>query len=187
MSLSLAIRKIGDFDLIMCGRQAIDGDTAQVGPQVADKLGLSQITYVEQIDEVKNGDIIARRRLEDGVETVKGPMPIVLTVHGSAPPCRTRNAKLLMKFKHASTPTEMLQESEDYIKMHDIHPYLDIVEWNVDDLEADEDWLGLSGSPTKVKKVDNIVFTAKESKKIEATGEDIDFLIRELIDNHNIG
>jgi electron transfer flavoprotein beta subunit len=186
-ALSLAIRKIKDYDLIMCGRQAIDGDTAQVGPQVAQKLGLSQITYVEHIEEAAKGKITARRRLENGVETVQGPMPILLTVHGSASECRTRNAKLLMKYKHASTPTEMLHESEDYIKMHDIHPYLDIIEWNVDDLNADENWLGLSGSPTKVKKVDNIVFTAKESKKVEVTEPEIDFMIRELIENHNIG
>ena len=185
-ALSLAIKKIKKWDIIMCGRQAIDGDTAQVGPQVAEKLNLPQITYVEEILSVKKSKIRVRRRLENGVETLESELPLLLTVHGSAPDCRSRNAKLLMKYKHASTPTEMLHESEDYLRLHDNHPYLDIIEWNVDDLGADDFWLGLSGSPTKVQRVNNIVFTAKESKKFEPKDEEIEDLMKELIENHNI-
>jgi len=92
-----------------------------------------------------------------------------------------------MKYKHACTHTELLHEAEDYISLHDIHPYLDISEWNVDDLDADTDWLGLSGSPTKVQRVENIVFTVKESMAVKADKEGIDQLMAELIEHHNIG
>lgn len=186
-ALSLAIRKMGKYDVVLCGRQAIDGDTAQVGPQVAEKLGIPQITYVEEIVEVDKKKISVKRRLENGVETLRAPFPLLLTVHGSAPECRNRNAKLLMKFKHACTPNELVNEAEDYLRLHDIHPYLDITEWNVDDLSADIDWLGLSGSPTKVKRVESIVFTVKESTTVKADKEGIDGLMKDLIEHHNIG
>ena len=96
-ALATAIRKIGEYDIIVGGRQAIDGDTAQVGPQVAEKLGLPQVTYVEEIQEVKDGRIRVKRHIDGGVETVEGPLPIVITVNGSAAPCRPRNAKLIQK------------------------------------------------------------------------------------------
>ena len=105
-ALSMAIRKIKDYDLIICGRQAIDGDTAQVGPQVAEKLGLSQITYAEEITKIDNGKVTVKRRLEKGIETVEGKLPIVITVNGTAAECRPRNAKLVQKYKHAKTSTE---------------------------------------------------------------------------------
>jgi electron transfer flavoprotein beta subunit len=185
--LSLALKKLAPFDVVLCGRQAIDGDTAQVGPQVAEKLKIPQITYVEEILEVKGKSLTSRRRLSNGVETLKGSLPMLLTVHGSAPACRTRNAKRMMKFKHACTPSEMSNEREDYILMHETKHYLDLVEWNVDDLKAEEVYLGLSGSPTKVNAVTNIVFTAKESKVLEPTDEEIDTLMAELVEHHNVG
>jgi len=185
--LSLALKKLAPYDIVLCGRQAIDGDTAQVGPQVAEKLNIPQITYVEEIIEVKKQEIIARRRLANGVETLKGKLPLLITVHGSAPPCRTHHAKRLMKYKHACTPSEMSNEREDYIQMHEDRHYLDLIEWNVDDLKAEEEYLGLSGSPTKVNAVTNIVFTAKESKVLEPTDQDIDELMAELVEHHNVG
>ena len=102
-ALATAIKKIGDYDIIIGGRQAIDGDTAQVGPQVAEKLGLTQVTYAEEILNVdeKNRSITVKRHIDGGVETVEGPLPIVITVNGSAAPCRPRNAKLVMKYKRA--------------------------------------------------------------------------------------
>jgi electron transfer flavoprotein beta subunit len=114
-------------------------------------------------------------------------MPLLVTVHGSAPDCRARNAKFLLKYKHAETWTEMQHNTEDYIKLHEDRPYLDIVEWTVDDLKADESYLGLSGSPTKVKRVFNVVFTTKEAKVLNESDNDIEELMKELIDNHNIG
>jgi electron transfer flavoprotein beta subunit len=176
-AISLAVKKLAPYDIILCGRQAIDGDTAQVGPQVAEKLHIPQVTYAEEIRELTKNKIIVKRRLERGVEEVESPLPVLITVHGSAPDCRARNAKCLLRYKHAETLTEMQRDTEDYIKLHEDRPYLDIVEWTVDDLEADETFLGLSGSPTKVKKVFNVVFTAKEAKIISGRDEDVEELI----------
>lgn len=81
-TLGMAIRKVGDFDLILCGRQAIDGDTAQIGPQVADYLGVPQVSYVFAIEEVKKGSLVVRRRLEDGFERIRCGLPALLTVIG---------------------------------------------------------------------------------------------------------
>jgi electron transfer flavoprotein beta subunit len=186
-ALSCAIRKIGTFDLIFAGRQAIDGDTAQVGPQVAEKLGIPQITYAEDVLFVKDGVIRVKRRLERGVETVEGKLPLLVTVNGSAPACRPRNAKLLMKYKHATTASERVEKSEDYMSLISEKPYLNIKEWSVNDIECDREQLGLSGSPTKVKKIDNIVFQVKEAKRLTDSDTDINQLMKELIENHTIG
>lgn len=185
-ALSMAIRKIKDYDLIICGRQAIDGDTAQVGPQVAEKLGLSQITYAEEITKIDNGKITVKRRLEKGIETVEGKLPIVITVNGTAAECRPRNAKLVQKYKHAKTSTER-KEPPGYEELYDARPYLNLAEWSVADVNADTALCGLSGSPTKVKKIENIVFQAKESVTLDSSDEAIDNLMKELIANHTIG
>lgn len=186
-ALSMAIRKIGEFDIIVSGRQAIDGDTAQVGPQVAEKLGIPQITYAENIENIENGKITVRRRLENGVEIVECPLPVVITVNGSARACRPRNAKLLLKYKHAKTVTERQAENIDYIDIYSSRPYLNLIEWSVDDVEADKVQCGLSGSPTKVKKIENVVFQAKESRQLTDDDVDIEELMKELIDSHTIG
>jgi len=186
-ALSMAIRKMEPYALIIAGRQAIDGDTAQVGPQVAEKLGLPQVTYVEEIQEITDSKIVIKRRLERGVEIVKSSLPLLITVHNSAPACRPRHAKRLMKFKHAQTVTEMQNNSEDYISLQQDRSYLRIEEWSVDDVHADDSMLGLSGSPTKVKKIDNVVFKAKESKVLSAENDDVEWLVKELITNRNIG
>jgi electron transfer flavoprotein beta subunit len=186
-ALSMAIRKIEGYDLILCGRQAIDGDTAQVGPQVAEKLGLPQITYAEEILNVDNGRITVKRRLERGVETVECKLPVVVTVNGSAPACRPRNAKWVQKYKHAKTVTEKQEADTDYIELYSLRPHLNLQEWGVADVNADVRLCGLSGSPTKVKKIENVVFQAKESKTLEPTDADIEALMKELIANHTIG
>ncbi len=186
-AISRAIMKFGNVDLIIAGRQAIDGDTAQVGPQVAEKLGLPQLTYTEEVLSAENNKLVVRRRLERGVETVEAPLPAVITVNASAPPCRPRNAKLVMKFKHAKTITERQNETEDYIDLTADRPYLNIEEWSVNDIEVDVKWLGLSGSPTKVKKIENIVFQSKEAKHLTSSNEEINDLMKELIVNHTIG
>lgn len=185
-AIAQAIKAIGGCDLIIAGRQAIDGDTAQVGPQVAEKLGMPQITYAEEV-KVEKKKVVVKRRLERGVETVEGPIPCVVTVNSSAPECRPRNARLLMKYKHAKTVTERQDANEDYLAMYDVRPYLNIQEITVNDIEADAIQLGLSGSPTKVKKIENIVFQAKEAKVLSSTDDDIEELMKELIANHTIG
>ena len=185
-ALSAAIKKLGDFDIILGGRQAIDGDTAQVGPQVAEKLGIPQITYAEDIIDLKDGEITVKRRIESGVETVKAKLPLVVTVNGSAPECRPRNAKALQKYKYAALPSEI--EGNDAKKAFiESRPYLLIGEWNAASVDADLAQCGLSGSPTKVKAVENVVFSAKEARKIENTETELEKLIIELIANHTIG
>ena len=186
-ALSCAIRKMGKVDMIICGRQAIDGDTAQTGPQVAEKLGFPQITYAEEILDVSEKTITVKRRLERGVEVLRGQLPIVVTVNGSAAPCRPRNAKRLMKYKYAKTQSERQESGTDYTEFYDNHSYLNITEWGASDVEHDPKWLGLSGSPTKVKAIESVVFTAKESKKLTADDEQIEEMMKELIANHTIG
>lgn len=186
-AISMAIRKIGHFDVIVCGRQAIDGDTAQVGPQVAEKLGIPQITYAEEIKSVEKGKIVVKRRLERGVEVAEGKLPMLVTVNSSAPECRPRNARLIQKYKHARTVTEKQTESTDYEQLYSIRPYLNLEEWSVADVNADVVQCGLSGSPTKVKKIENVVFQAKESKTFDSSDVDIEELMVELITNHTIG
>ncbi len=184
-AIACAIKKIKDFDIIVAGRQAIDGDTAQVGPQVGEKLGIPQVTYAEEILDVKKNTLVIKRRLENGVESVETPIPCVVTVNGSAPDCRPRNAKAVMKFKHARTATERQEASEDYIDLG--RAYLDIAEWSVNDIDTDINQLGLNGSPTKVKKIENVIFQAKEAKIITADDNGINELMGELISNHTLG
>lgn len=186
-ALAQAIRKVGHVDLIVAGRQAIDGDTAQVGPQVAEKLALPQVTYVEEIVEISKERIVMKRRLDNGVETVTAPFPLLISVNGTAPECRPRNARLLMKYKHAKTVSEIQSAAEDYLHLYNDRPYLNIHEWSVNQIETDSSQLGLEGSPTKVKKIDNVVLQAKDSRKISPTDEEIEELMKELITNHTIG
>ena len=186
-SLAQAVKKINGYDIILGGRQAIDGDTAQVGPQIAEKLGIPQVTYAEDILEVKNGKVTVKRRLEHGVETVVAPLPCVVTVNGSAADCRPRNAKRLMKYKYAASPSEAASLSETAAARLAANPELNIAEWGAAYVEADPEQIGLAGSPTKVKTVENVVFTAKESRRLDNNDEQIETLIKELIANHTIG
>lgn len=186
-ALSLAVEKLRPFDLVIAGRQAIDGDTAQVGPQTAEKLNLPQITYTEDVIAVDEKSITLKRRLERGIEIVKTSYPAMITVHSSAPECRPRNVKRMMKFKHARTVHELQDENKDYTELRNRCPYLDIPEWTVADLNADEVRLGLSGSPTKVKKIDNVVLAHKDSISLTNSESEIEALMKELIDTHIVG
>ena len=208
-ALATAIKKIGEVDIVIGGRQAIDGDTAQVGPQVAQKLGLNQVTYAEEIIKIeeRNGEALneakrvktengkrkvatIRRHIDGGVETVEVPLPCVITVNGSAAPCRPCNAKLVMKYKYALCPLEVDENTEAgrrNVALSAERPYLKLNQWSVADVDGDPNQCGLSGSPTKVKTVQNIVFQAKESKTLTATDADVERLIKELLDEKIIG
>ena len=163
--LSQAVKRFNP-DLVFCGRQAIDGDTAQVGPQVAEKLGLTQITYTEEIISLDKeaGKIVAKRHIDGGVETVEGPLPIVVTVNGSAAPCRVRNVKRVWANKNREFPI-----------------------WGAADIEADPAQIGKAGSPTNVKAVKSIVFKAKENKTLTSSDADVESLIVELMESNTIG
>lgn len=127
LALAKAIDKIG-YDLIFAGRQAIDGDTAQVGPEIGEHLNIPQVTYVERV-EVKGEELKVRRALEDGYETIRVKTPCILTA-----------------VKELNKPR--------YMNMYDIFACYskDIKIMVADDLNIDKEELGLSGSPTKVKK-----------------------------------
>jgi len=188
-----------NVDLIIGGRQAIDGDTAQVGPQVAEKLGLNQITYVEEIESLKTLEtlgtlksfITVKRHIDGGVETVESPLPCVLTVNGSAAPCRPRNVKRVMKYKRCLAPMELAPETTfadlPYAAEYEKKPYLKLGQLSCADVNADLQQCGLAGSPTKVKAVENIVFKAKESKVLTGSDEDVNGLIKELLNERLIG
>ena len=186
-SLAQAIRHMGEFDIIVGGRQAIDGDTAQVGPQIAEKLGLPQVTYAESI-QVADGRATIKRRIERGFETVECPLPLVVTVNGSADACRPRNARLVQKYKYAVTPSEKATLAADRQALVDARPYLATKEWGVKEIEADPEQIGIAGSPTKVKTIVNVAFQAKEARRIDAAADaELEGLVKELIADHIIG
>lgn len=185
-ALSKAVKKINP-NLIVCGLQAIDGDTAQVGPQIAEKLQLPQVTYVEKLESIDEKKMVLTRRLERGVETVTVPLPALVTVHSSACSCRPINAKRMLKYKHAHTLTELQEQNRDYTDFFKEYPYLRIEEWSAEAIGADEAHLGLTGSPTKVKEIENVVLTQKDSKRFTEKDQDIDQLMKELLETRVIG
>ena len=186
-ALSCALRKIG-ADVVVAGRQAIDGDTAQVGPQVAGWLGLPQVTYAEQVEQIKESSFVVRRRLERGVERVECPLPMLLTVNSSADEVRPQNAMRLMKYKYAATPSECAAEPEALrVKLAAEREYLNIVEWTADDIDCDKSILGLAGSPTKVKSIEAVVFQDKQVRSLTSADEDIEKLMVELIASRTLG
>jgi len=193
--LSCAVKKL-NYDIVLCGRQAIDGDTAQVGPQLAEKLGITQITYVEELTELNGKTITARRNIGNGWQQVKAPLPVLLTVTGDANEPRVAAAKKMMKYKNALTPIEVEQktkaENPDAVQMEikelAEHKYGKLVEkdllikqWDLDAIEADLSWCGMSGSPTKVHRIQSVVLAAKESKEIEPNEKAVSDMIHELI------
>jgi electron transfer flavoprotein beta subunit len=195
--LSCAVKRI-KYDIVLCGRQAIDGDTAQVGPQLAEKLGIPQITYVEKPVEIEGQTITAQRNIGNGWQKVKAQLPVLLTVTGEANVPRVAAAKKMMKYKAAMTPTAVEQK----IKVENSHASADeakelavqkcgeldkkgllIEQWNLDLLKADLTWCGRNGSPTKVHRIQSVVLASKETKSIEPTDEGLAGMIHELIDD----
>lgn len=193
-ALSCAARKFGNFDLILCGRQAIDGDTAQVGPQVAEKLALPQITYVEEVLALEGSKVKVRSLIDGGFEVAEVPLPCLFTVVSSANTPRPSGAKRLMQYKKAVTRTELLakhsgrtyEDSEELAQEEERLRArgLWIHEWSAADVGADENRVGFAGSPTKVKKVENVVLAGAEYKEVAATREGIKALVAELNADH---
>ena len=198
--LSCAVKKI-DYDIVLCGRQAIDGDTAQVGPQLAEKLGITQITYVEELIEFDGKSIIAQRNIGNGWQQVKAKLPVLLTVIGAANEPRVAAARKMMKYKKACTPIEVEQKIKaenpdaDEADMKELAEHkcsklveknLLIKQWDLDFIEADLSWCGQSGSPTKVHRIQSVVLAAKESKNVEPNDKGISDMIHELIEDKTI-
>ena len=194
-ALQKAIEKIGRYDLVLAGRQAIDGDTAQVGPQTAEKLGIPQITYAESILEIADGRITAERALDSGSEVVRCQMPCLLTVVGSANTPRPPSARRQIARKLAATAGEYaeLQKRwpefetqaalEEYMGAHD----LEIPVWTADDIGVSAEAIGLAGSPTQVHKVNFVVLESTESRTVPPTSEAIAAMVAELVHEYIVG
>jgi len=195
--LSCAVKKI-DYDIVLCGRQAIDGDTAQVGPQLAEKLGVTQITYVEALAGLEDKTITARRNIGNGWQQVKAALPVLLTVTGDANEPRVAAAKKMMKYKKALAPIEVEQKIKAENPDADEADIKELVEhkcsqleekgllikqWDLDAVEADLSWCGQSGSPTKVHRIQSVILAAKESKQVEPNEAAVADMIHELIDD----
>jgi electron transfer flavoprotein beta subunit len=194
-SLKCAVQKAGAFDLVFCGRQAIDGDTAQVGPQLAEKLGLPQITYAESIVSLEGDEIVVRRAFERGMEVIKCRLPGLLTVVSSANQPRPASVRRRIEYKMAAIPAEypaLLAKWPDFGSEKALDEYLTerglkIDVWSTADLDVDESLLGLAGSPTQVYKINFVVLEATESKEIQPNLEAIRALIQELVQEYLIG
>jgi electron transfer flavoprotein beta subunit len=194
-TLKCALEKLGDYDFIFCGRQAIDGDTAQVGPQTAEKLGIPQITYAESVVDLAENEIVVRRAFELGAELVKCTLPCLLTVVASANQPRPASARKRIEYKLAATPLEyrtLLKKWPEFETEAALDDYLatrklKIPVWTADDIGAEAEKLGLGGSPTQVYKVNFVVLESTESKEVSATAEGIAAMIQELIQEYMVG
>lgn len=195
-TLTCAIKKIEpDFDLVLCGRQAIDGDTAQVGPQTAEKLGVPQVTYAAQIESIADGKMVVRREFDSGYELVLTTLPALLTVLETANEPRPPKAKKMMIYKNAACELELsdlwpkfqefsdIEEFRDYLKQKSL--YIPVI--TTDDLDINLNRIGLNGSPTKVKKINSVVLTGGELKLFETTNEAVRNLINELVEDYILG
>ena len=200
--LSCAVRKLPDVHFVFCGRQAIDGDTAQVGPQLAEKLGLAQVTYVEQILDVSDSTIRLRRNLGEGYETVEAPIPLLMTVVDTANTPRPPAVRRMLRYKRAKAKSELARNAAQKFgkgAAENIEKFIQtrsrelsakgllIDQWDLDDIEADLTWCGRSGSPTKVHRIQSVVLTGTEHQRIEPTAPAISKLVHELIEDHTLG
>ena len=192
--LSAAIRKIGEFDIVFAGRQAIDGDTAQVGPQTAEKLDLPQITYAEEVLELKKGTITVKRRIDGGHEVLECPLPVLITVIKEAATARPFKAKRVMAFKNARTLLELekMTESNSLLYIDDLKDeyiakdlYMDT--FTLDDLDVEVERCGLAGSPTKVHNVDYVILAGGEHEQFEPSREGMGQLVDKLMTDHIFG
>ena len=200
--LSQAVKTVGSYDLVFCGRQAIDGDTAQVGPQIAEKLGIPQITYLEEVVHLNDHAVQLRRNVGNGWELLESPTPALVTVLDTANVPRPAAARRLMRQKRARSQAEVAKEVADAMpdasdaqKAPEVTQRVEalkadgllIDQWDLDDIKADLLWCGMSGSPTKVNRIQSIVLTKEGHTEIPATPEGIKQMIHELISDHTWG
>lgn len=200
--LSCAAKTLPHVDLVLCGRQAIDGDTAQVGPQLAEKMGLPQVTYLERLTEMTNRHVVIRRNVGNGWEVVRAKLPALVTVVDTANIPRPPAAKLMMKYKKARGPAEVTREiagekdpnSDPQLKARIDQRIKDlkargllIEQWNLDDIRADLQWCGRDGSPTKVHRIQAVVLKGAGHKQFAPTDDGVRELIHNLIEERTLG
>jgi electron transfer flavoprotein beta subunit len=189
-ALKCGIEKIGKYDMVFCGRQAIDGDTAQVGPQTAEKLGINQITCVSKIEkiDVQKMQVVARRSIEGGYEIVQCAMPVLLTFTDEHYEARPASAIKMLSYKNATTEVTSQPFDESYIQNTDFYKTENnIQQWDIDSIKADVAACGLSGSPTKVKAIQSVVLKSSEITMVESTPAGISQMVHELIADHTLG
>lgn len=150
-------------DLVFCGRQAIDGDTAQVGPQIGEKLDCAVVTYLEKL-EMDGDKAIATRDIGTGIETCRVKLPALFTVTEKFGALRPFEMRRVMKYKAAEP--EIL---------------------TCDDIGAEADRCGFAGSPTCVNQIQSVVLAGGEYKEVAPTDEGIGELVKGLIADHTIG
>ena len=183
--LSQAVATVGDYDFVFCGRQAIDGDTAQVGPQCAEKLGLPQVTYLEEIVDIRGKKAKLRRNIGNGWEVVETPLPALVTVIESANTPRPASAKRYMKNKFKRVPLELTPDSPEAAQAKENGDLLE--QWGLDEISADMQRCGFAGSPTKVFRIQSIVLKKEGFASVEPTEEGVRGLVRELIEDRTLG
>lgn len=205
-ALSCAVKKVGKCDLVLCGRQAIDGDTAQVGPQTAEKLDMNQVTYVEKIVSLKGDTIEVERGIDSGTETLKARLPLLLTVTDTANEPRPGSAKRILQYRNQTCGPELVGavSKEFQTDGKEVDPAAVSAEvaarlkeaaaagrtltvWDADAIGADASMIGMNGSPTKVKNIESVVLTGEDLEKIEPTEEGCKHLIKELVADHILG
>ena len=181
--LAGAIATVERFDLVVCGRQAIDGDTAQVGPQIAEKLAINQITCVSGIEAASDDTLTVKRSVENGYQVVESGFPLLLTVTAEANFPRFANARRVMKYKGIRTqegkgpfPAEKERDGIRHMRA-----------WNAATVGISPDRCGIKGSPTKVKRVESVVLTEQETLRIPESEKGVRDLIRKLIRENIIG
>lgn len=204
--LARAIETIGQtygkYDFVFCGRQAIDGDTAQVGPQCAEKLGITQITYLQDLIRLAGDTVVVRRNTGNGWEIVETRLPVLITVIDLANRPRPAAARRVMFHKRSRVAAELANEVkaqqpeapdadrqvEADRRAADLRARgLLLEQWDLDRIGADLGRCGLAGSPTKVHRVQSIVLTKQGYTQIEPTEEGIRRLIHELVVDRTLG
>ena len=183
--LAQAVKTVGNYDFVFCGRQAIDGDTAQVGPQTAEKLGIPQVTYLDEIVDVSGKTADLKRNLGNGWERVRVQLPTLVTVVETANEPRPYAAKRVMRNKHKRIALELAADSPELAEAKEKGDLLEL--WSLDDINADFDRCGFAGSPTKVHRIQSIVLTKEGFTEIAPTEEGIRSLIHELVSDRTLG
>ncbi len=200
--LSRAVETIGRYDFVFCGRQAIDGDTAQVGPQMAQKLAIPQITYLEELVDLADGVVRIRRNIGHGWEVIEAKLPVLVTVLETANRPRPLAARRVMRIKKARTEGELAgevrkemkdaspeEQSQEVARRADALRPRDLLieQWDLDRIGADLDRCGLAGSPTKVHRIQAIVLTKEGYTEVSPDEEGIDRMVHELVVERTLG
>ncbi len=156
-ALSKAIEYLG-ADVILCGKQAIDGDTAQVGPEIAEFLDIPHVAYVRKIDDIQSDRIVIQRLMDDGFDVIESSLPVLLTVVRELNVPRMPSLKGKMAAKKA-----------------------EIKKLSAADIKAEETKLGLKGSPTQVRNI--FAPDAKKDRRMVdgTTTEKVDAIVKELV------